>query len=161
MIITKNNIIDGFRSFADGHQFLTDFDYGPTYEIGTSRQMTFPYMWVSEVPSTLDIGGGSNIVPNHSYNIFFLDQVSDAINPLDGNGLETTNAAEVMSDTFQYAQDFIIWFQSVFSTVGAKLSPQITYTPVFDETQDKVYGYFITISFRTVFKNCVLPWEEE
>ena len=45
-IITINQLIKLFNDFSDSHLQLKDFGYGPTSEIGTTRQMNFPYLWV-------------------------------------------------------------------------------------------------------------------
>jgi hypothetical protein len=47
MITSLNQFIKYFESFVEAHDQLNDFGYGSTSEIGRSKDMQFPYLWVT------------------------------------------------------------------------------------------------------------------
>ena len=61
-IITLNQLIQMFNDFSTDHLQLNDFGYGPTSDIGTSKNMSFPYLWVthSQASSIVDFKQNSN-----------------------------------------------------------------------------------------------------
>ena len=43
-----NQIVSIFRDLAIRHEMVNDFGYGPSYNIGASRPMKFPYIWLEQ-----------------------------------------------------------------------------------------------------------------
>jgi hypothetical protein len=160
MIITINQLIGAFKEFADNHVFLKDFGYGPTWEIGTTRQMEFPYMWVSHTPNSTISFQNRTAIPTLSFFCFMLDQRNDMEGD-DINGLNSDNTGEVMSDTFQFIQDFITFLSIDMQQYGVMLQENLNVTPVYDETQDKAFGWFVEIDLKLKHVNCVIPWRED
>lgn len=158
-IITLNQLINWFSQFQQNHFFLKDFGFGETYDIGTSRQMTFPYMWVT-LNDDNNIATGSNIksaIPDLSFSIMFMDKINIQENYLDTNGFPSDNSQEILSDTLQYLQDFITYIQQNWGQYGVFISQDINFYPVVDETPDKATGMLARVVLRTRQVNCIIP----
>ena len=77
-IVSLNQLVEWFESFADRHYFLKDFGFGEPYDIGTTRQMEFPYMWLT-LDDTSIIATGTNVksaIPDYSFRVFFMDKIN-------------------------------------------------------------------------------------
>ena len=158
-IVSLNQLIEWFESFADRHYFLKDFGFGEPYDIGTTRQMEFPYMWVT-LNDTSSIATGTNVksaIPDYSFGIFFMDKINIQENYLDQNGFQSDNSQQILSDTIQYMQDLITEIQQDWAQYGVMLSSDVTFNPVIDETQDKSTGISAQFTLRTRQVNCVIP----
>ena len=146
-----------FRAFKDAHLQINDFGYGPVSDISTATEMEFPYMWVTHTqPSVINYKRHSQI-PSWNFSFLFLDQINQQTNHSEENGLNTDNQEDIMSDQFQIAQDFLI-FLGTLKDYGVMLEEQtINAEPFFDETTDKVSGFVMSISVKTIHSNCVYP----
>jgi hypothetical protein len=150
-IITINQLNDKFKGFVDKHYFLNDYGMGPTSEIGTSRQMEFPYMWVTLGDNT-QIGTANNTaIPKLDITFIFADQIN---NQATG---DLFNQVENLSDCFQYAQDLITWISTELNQFGVKLDGDARLYPVIDETVDSVNGWAMTLILKLTHHNCVIP----
>jgi hypothetical protein len=152
-IISLNQIVKLMNDFSDASLFLNDFGFGHTSDIGTSVQMTFPYMWVTPQPSTI---GNINktTIPSYNFSIIFADRINDEPNNNNTNGENSNNGQEILSDMFQVAQDFITYANSNWNVYGVILEDSITITPTMDATDDKVNGWVLDIVLKTKFINC-------
>jgi hypothetical protein len=158
-IITLNQIIEWFQDFATRHFMIKDFGFGEPYDIGTSRQMQFPYMWVmmnedSVIATSTNI---RNAIPEFSFSVMFMDKINIQENYLKTNGFNSDNSQEILSDMVQILQDLITEIQQEWGRYGVLFSQDVSFFPLIDETQDKSTG----ISGRFVFKlrqvNCDIP----
>jgi hypothetical protein len=159
-IITINEIIDLFQSFADGHKQLNDFGVGPASDIGTSRQMEFPYMWTIPNDGTITTSNNSQ-TPVHSFTFRIVDRINQQNNYKNINGIDSDNQQETLSDTFQIAQDLILFIKTELRIVGIVIDNEdgITVEKIFDETTDKVTGHAVTIDLKTRHINCAIPYD--
>ncbi len=156
-IVTLNIIGKLMRDFQLANDMLNDFGIGNTFDIGTSRQMKFPYMWVTPQPSSV-INLNRTTLPIFNFSIIFADQLNDSPNVLDRNGEESNNGLEILSDTFQYAQDFITYVLTNWSQYGLLIDDEtISISPTYDATDDKVNGWVLDIQFKAKYVNCELP----
>lgn len=158
-IVSLNQLVKWFESFADRHYFLKDFGFGEPYDIGTTRQMEFPYMWVT-LNDTSVIATGTNVksaIPDYSFSVFFMDKINIQENYLDANGFQSDNSQQILSDTIQYVQDLITEIQQDWAQYGVMISSDVTFNPVIDETQDKSTGISAQFTLRTRQVNCVIP----
>ena len=158
-IVSLNQLVTWFEAFADNHFFLKDFGFGEPYDIGTTRQMEFPYMWLT-LDDTSVIATGTNVksaIPDYSFRVFFMDKINIQENYLDQNGFQSDNSQEIISDTVQYLQDLITYIQQNWGQYGVLLSADVTFSPVIDETQDKATGISASITLRTRQVNCIIP----
>lgn len=158
-IISLNQLINWFQLFQQNHFFLKDFGFGEPYDIGTSRQMTFPYMWVT-MNEDSSIATGSNnksAVPDLSFSIMFMDKINNQENYLDTNGFPSDNSQEILSDCIQYLQDLVTEIQLNWGTYGVLLSQDVSFYPAVDETTDKSTGIVARFVLRTRQVNCIIP----
>jgi hypothetical protein len=156
-IISLNQMVDLFSGFADRHYFLNDFGFGPTSEIGTSRQMDFPYMWVSLNENSLINPQNRTAIPELSFSVLFMDKTNIQSNYLEINGDNSDNIQEILSDMLQVLQDFITEVQVDWGNYGIIFQDVINCFPATDETQDKVNGWVGQFSFKLKHSNCILP----
>jgi len=156
-IISLNQIVDLFSGFADRHYFLNDFGFGPTSEIGTSRQMDFPYMWVSLNDNSSINPQNKTAIPELSFSILFMDKTNIQSNYLNINGDDSNNIQEILSDTLQTLQDFVTEVQVDWGNYGIMFQDTINCFPATDETQDKVNGWVGQFTFKLKHSNCILP----
>lgn len=157
-IITINEVIEHFNQFVNKHAFLRDFGYGPTSNIGTSRQMKFPYLWITHrAPSNIQVSNRQQ-VPELLLTFLMVDQVNDQENVLNSTDSSSDNQQEILSDTFQYCQDLITYIITEMRASGIQLNDDtITVEPVYEETQDKVTGWMMDIRFDMMHINCDIP----
>lgn len=156
-IISLNQIVDLFASFAEQHYFIKDFGYGATSEIGTSRQMMFPYLWLSlDQTSTITIQN-KTAIPQYGITILFMDKINIQKNYLDINGVNSDNSQEVLSDTLQLLQDLITEIEVNWGNYGLRIEGDVTCFPGVDETTDKVCGWVGQFNLRVKHSNCITP----
>lgn len=156
-IISLNQIIALFKDFADRHYFINDFGYGATSDIGTSRQMVFPYMWVTTTQDSVIRIGNKTAIPDLSFVVLFMDKTNNQENYLDINGVNSNNVQEILSDTLQVLQDFVTEIQVNYGKYGLMLTEDVRCYPGIDETQDSVNGWIGEFILRITHSNCILP----
>lgn len=157
-IITINQLIEMFQTFSDKHFQLNDFGYGPTSEIGKSRDMKFPYLWITHSQSSTININSRNQTPILNLTFIIVDQINDQKNYLNINGNDSNNIQEIMSDTFQTIQDLIHYCLTELGKMGVKiLEEQMNINPIMDETTDKVSGWSIDLTLQLMHLNCVTP----
>jgi hypothetical protein len=158
-IITLNQLISWFQSFQERHYFLKDFGFGEPYDIGTSRQMLFPYMWVTmNEDSVIPVSSNNKTaIPEFSFSILFMDKINIQENYLNTNGFNSDNSQEILSDAVQTLQDLITEIQSYWHQYGVLFSQDVSFFPVVDETQDKSTGINARIVLRVKQVNCIIP----
>ena len=158
-IVTLNQLINWFQLFQQNHYFLKDFGFGEPYDIGTSRQMDFPYMWVT-MNEDSSIATGSNVksaIPDLSFSIMFMDKINNQPNYLNTNGFASDNSQEILSDCVQYLQDIITHIQQNWGQYGVLISQDVSFYPAVDETTDKATGVVARVVLRTRQVNCIIP----
>lgn len=147
-ITTLNKLLSKFEEFADLHPQLNDYGFGPTSEIGTNRAMEFPYLWVSfQTDSSIRVSNNV-FTPELRFYFLFMDQISDGGIQPEGNGENTNNGQEILSDTFQYLQDFINYLATTLKSERIIISEDIRCFPAEDDTKDKVNGWVAEIVLR-------------
>lgn len=158
-IITLNQLVSWFSDFQKRHYFLKDFGFGETYDIGTSRQMGFPYMWVSLNDNSVISTQNNNrsAVPQFSFSVLFMDKINIQDNYQNTNGFDSDNSQEILSDCVQYLQDLITEIQQDWLQYGVLFSSDVSFQPVVDETQDKSTGILANLTFKLKQVNCIIP----
>lgn len=156
-IITLNNVIKLLKQFADGHGQLNDFGFGDFADIGTSRQMQHPFMWVNVAPSTVTYNENKTILPILALQVAIMDQTNDQANTLNENGYESNNVSEILSDTLQILLDLIGEISRNFGKYGIVIDGDLSYEPMIDETDDSSNGWLLDISLKLQHSSCVIP----
>ena len=158
-IVSLNQLIRWFQTFQENHYFLKDFGFGEPYDIGTSVQMDFPYMWVTmnEDSNIATASNNKSAIPDISFSIMFMDKINNQPNYLDTNGFQSNNSVEILSDTLQCLQDLIVYIQQNWQQYGVLISQDVSFYPAVDETTDKATGIVGRFVLRTRQVNCIIP----
>jgi hypothetical protein len=156
-IISLNQIINLFQSFSERNYFIKDFGYGPTSDIGTSRQMDFPYMWLSLDQNSTIVIENKTAIPQYGITILFMDKINIQKNYLDINGVNSDNSQEVLSDMLQLLQDLITEIETQWGNYGLRIDGNVNCFPGVDETTDKVNGWVAQFTLRVKHSNCITP----
>lgn len=151
--ITINQLVKIFRQWSEKHKMINDFGFGPVWDFGMSKEMNYPAMWVDFNPSSYYNVSKTNITPSYSFIILFVDKENIQENVLNENGYLSNNVADIMSDMEQLCRDFIS-FINMNTKIGISVEGNVNLTNVIDETQDKVYGFSMTLNIRTPFYLC-------
>jgi hypothetical protein len=150
-----------FEDFATAHLQLNGFGYGPTSEIGTSKKMDFPYLWITHrTPSNIVVSNKTQI-PEVRLTFIIVDQLNNQVNLADANGSNSTNEQEVLSDCFQIAQDLVNYISTQMGQFGVMLMDEsISIEPVYDETPDAASGWVMDVALKLKHSNCITPLGE-
>jgi len=151
--LSLNKIINIFRDFSIRHEMLNDFGYGPSYNIGASRQMRFPYLWVENTQSST-IGGINGYKEiQHTFTLFVMDKIN----------MGDINYDQLMSDC-HYILDTLV--QEISQTRyyvdnNLNIFGDVIFTPVVEATDDNVNGWSceITLSHPQRITPCNSPIE--
>lgn len=156
-IITFNQLMRLFKQFQTSHPQLNDFDYGQTYDIGTSRVMQFPYMWAtSEIDSTIQVTN-KIVQPFENLTILLCDKINEQRNILNSNGENSNNGQEVISDMKLIALDLVTEIVNNWGQYGVSIEGDVPTFVVSDETDDKVNGVGIRLTLKEKYLNCEIP----
>jgi hypothetical protein len=156
-IVSLNQIINLFQSFSERNYFIKDFGYGPTSDIGTSRQMNFPYLWLSLDQNSTIVIQNKTAIPQYGITVLFMDKMNIQKNYLDINGVNSDNSQEVLSDMLQLLQDLITEIETQWGNYGLRIEGNVNCFPAVDETQDKVNGWVGQFILRVKHSNCITP----
>ena len=157
-IKTYNELIEEFKLFSDAHFQLKDFGNGPTSDIGVSRKMDFPYLWITHrTPSSITVGNKIQI-PDMVLTFIVVDQINNQDNYEDTNGVDSDNQQEILSDTLQIVQDLINYISQNLGSRGVSLLENtVNIEPTYDDTDDRVTGWVIDLTLRLKHLNCITP----
>jgi len=148
-----NQIISIFRDLSIRHEMVNDFGYGPTYNIGASQPMKFPYIWVeqgqAQVLKSLN-GYKENI---YTFQVYCMDKINKG----------DDNYDEIISDT-KFILDSIISDMSqhqYYVDFNISLYLDIVMDVVTEATDDNVNGWVATISLKNPvrYTPCNVPIE--
>lgn len=140
---TRNQIAAFFHSFRVAHYQLKDDGYGDFPEVGQSRGMNYPIIWVNPQPVTID---GNEF--SHEYVIAIADRVLS----------DESNELEVESDTFQIGQDLLAFLDDQ-SDHDWEIETDGQLVPFTEKWKDDVAGWLLTVSIKTNFDydSCAVP----
>ena len=148
-----NQIISIFRDLSIRHEMVNDFGYGPTYNIGASQPMKFPYIWVeqgqAQVLKSLN-GYKENI---YTFQVYCMDKINKG----------DDNYDEIISDT-KFILDSIISDMSqhqYYVDFNISLYLDIVMDVVTEATDDNVNGWVANISLKNPvrYTPCNVPIE--
>ena len=146
-------IISIFKDLSLRHEMVADWGYGPTYNIGASRQMRFPYIWVENTQSETikSINGYKENL--YGFTIFCLDKINKG----------DDNYDQIISDT-HYILDTIIQEiaqHKYYVDMNLSIDGNIIFQPVVEATDDNSNGWQadITIKVPIRYTYCNSPIE--
>jgi hypothetical protein len=155
MILTYNQILKEFKTFATNHKQIENFGNGDLWEIVEHNQLTdfnYPLFWVADQPANLGDGTFT-----WNFNVMAMDLVNK----------DESNENDVKSDMCQVLLDCVSYFEQKTATsnnvdwLKVNLVRSGTLTSFTERFQDELTGWGMNIGFRLPFSynNCDLPIE--
>jgi len=151
---TINQIVTLFSYFAQAHPLKPDFGFGEVSQLGTSRQMGFPYVWMFSDTSN-GVTNANNQTPIFNLTFLLVDKINIQNNYNNINGSGSNNEQEVLSDMYQLAQDLVTYIQKELTRYKISLTEGgFTTQTLYRETNDVVSGYRLDLSIRVPYTSC-------
>jgi hypothetical protein len=155
MILTYNQILKEFKTFATNHKQIENFGNGDLWEIVEHNQLTdfnYPLFWVADQPANLGDGTFT-----WNFNVMAMDLVNK----------DESNENDVKSDMCQVLLDCVSYFEQKTATsnnvdwLKVNLVRSGTLTSFTERFSDELTGWGMNIGFRLPFSynNCDLPIE--
>lgn len=136
--LSLNKIISIFNDFQIREKMLNDFGFGTSDQIGASREMLFPFMWVELISTQYT---DNMLAEIYTFEISFMDKVM--------NGQE--NYSDVLSDQQYIYRQFIgeLNRHPYYNDMGLKiLESAVSGQPVYLSLDENVNGFTITIQIK-------------
>jgi len=155
MILTYNQILKEFKTFATNHKQIQNFGNGDLWEIVEHNQLAdfnYPLFWVADQPANLGDGTFT-----WNFNVMAMDLVNK----------DESNENDVKSDMCQVLLDCVSYFEQKTATsnnvdwLKVNLVRSGTLTSFTEKFEDELTGWGMNIGFRLPFSynNCDLPIE--
>tara|TARA_R100000544_G_C2221093_1_gene57611 strand:+ start:486 stop:953 length:468 start_codon:yes stop_codon:yes gene_type:complete len=155
MILTYNQILKEFKTFATNHKQIQNFGNGDLWEIVEHNQLAdfnYPLFWVADQPANLGDGTFT-----WNFNVMAMDLVNK----------DESNENDVKSDMCQVLLDCVSYFEQKTATsnnvdwLKVNLVRSGTLTSFTERFSDELTGWGMNIGFRLPFSynNCDLPIE--
>ena len=155
MILTYNQILKDFQTFATNHKQIQNFGNGDLWEIVEHNQLAdfnYPLFWVADQPANLGDGTFT-----WNFNVMAMDLVNK----------DESNENDVKSDMCQVLLDCVSYFEQKTATsnnvdwLKVNLVRSGTLTSFTERFSDELTGWGMNIGFRLPFSynNCDLPIE--
>ena len=155
MILTYNQILKEFKTFATNHKQIENFGNGDLWEIVEHNQLTdfnYPLFWVADQPANLGDGTFT-----WNFNVMAMDLVNK----------DESNENDVKSDMCQVLLDCVSYFEQKTATsnnvdwLKVNLVRSGTLTSFTERFEDELTVWGMNIGFRLPFSynNCDLPIE--
>lgn len=142
-MITYNNIINAFATFASEHSQINSFGYGSIEDVGATQVKQYPYLFVSPKSSIL-----GDAYATLKFNILLMDKLKE----------DNTNEQEIHSDVLSIIGDFRSWLdRSSYSEFS--VTEQNNIYPFSQRFGDYVAGWTYELELKTEMINglCNIP----
>jgi hypothetical protein len=151
--LSINRIVSIFQDLSIRQEMVNDFGYGPAYNIGASREMKFPYIWIENNSTTTQKSDNGLKVNLYTFTIYCMDKIN----------FGEDNYNEIISDT-HYILDTMISEVSqhrYYVDMNLSIDSDINFLPVVEATDDNVNGWQcdITIKMPVRYTYCNSPIE--
>lgn len=151
--LSINKIISIFRDLSLRQEMVNDFGFGPTFNIGASRQMKFPYIWVEQ-------GSTTTVRSEYGYREIYISLTVYCMDKIN-NGED--NYDNLISDTHYILDTMIseIDQHKFYRDMNISLVDNITMEPVLEGTDDNVNGWMADMAFKIPIRYtpCNIPIE--
>lgn len=151
--VSINKIVSIFQDLAIRQEMLNDFGYGPAYNIGASREMLFPYIWIENNSTTTQKSDNGFKVNLYTFTFYCLDKIN----------FGEDNYNEIISDTHYILDTMIseISQHKYYVDMNLSIEGDINFLPVVEATDDNVNGWQcdITIKQPVRYTYCNSPIE--
>lgn len=145
-----SNIVNIFKDISIRHKMINDFGFGPEYNIGASRPMFFPYMWVTTVGGGWVKSGNYFHEKNYEFKVYIIDKINKGDN----------NWEDIHSDT-EYIINTVLTelIQNPVYIDMNIVADNIDITPIIEWSDDNSNGWVADILIRVPMRYtpCVNP----
>ena len=149
--LNLNQIVSIFEDLAIRQQQVNDFGYGPAYNIGASRQMKFPYVWVENNQSVTPRSQNGYKEHLYTFTIICVDKIN----------FGEDNYEEIISNCHFILDSMIqeVSQHKFYVDYNLSIANDITFTPVVEAFDDNVNGWScdITIKHPIRYTPCNTP----
>ena len=149
--LNLNQIVSIFKDLAIRQNQVNDFFYGPTYNIGASRQMNFPYIAIENSSSTTVKSANGFKEHLYTFTIYCLDKIN----------FGEDNYEELISNCHFILDSMIqeVAQHKFYVDFNLSIANDIIFTPVVEAFDDNVNGWSceITIKHPIRYTPCNTP----
>lgn len=135
-----SKIISIFRDISVRHKQINDFGYGQKFDIGASRSMLFPYLWVEPTRHTWNQTDNRFRDVTYTFNVYIMDK----INKGDSNWEDTHSDTEYILSTILTE----ISQHQYYVEMGIIMDGDVDIEPEMEETDDNSNGWKANLSLR-------------
>lgn len=141
---TINQIIKTFEDIASAHKQIADFGYGDIWEVGASREINYPVMWVNVQPAS---SNGKELT--YKFNLIFMDLVKK----------DESNELEVLSDQILIALDVLSTLDNPANQDNFIMNRTSSFEPFTERFDDEVSGWSVSVEIRVpiTYDRCQIP----
>ena len=138
--LNLNQIVSIFEDLSIRQQQINDFGYGPAYNIGASRQMKFPYIWIENTQSISPRSANGYKEHLYTFTIYCVDKINFG----EDNYEEIISNCHFILDTMiqEVAQ------HKFYIDYNLSIANDIIFTPVVEATDDNVNGWSCEITIK-------------
>jgi len=148
-----NQLVKIIEDISVRHKQINSFGYGSTHEIGTVKEMVYPYLWCTlQSGGTVTTNDRNNLTEiNLEFTLIVADILSD-VNSTE-RGQKSTNGLEISSDTNQILLDIIseINGHPYYTQNRISIKNDVSIDPTFDERDDNVNAWLANITISMPF----------
>ena len=151
--VSINKIVSIFQDLSIRQEMVYDFGYGPAYNIGASKEMKFPYIWIENNNTTTQKSDNGYKVNLYTFTIYCMDKIN----------FGEDNYNEIISDTHYILDTMVaeISQHKYYVDMNLSIDGDINFLPVVEATDDNVNGWQcdITIKHPIRYTYCNSPIE--
>lgn len=138
--LNLNQIVSIFEDLALRQQQVNDFIYGPTYNIGASRQMNFPYIAIENSQSISPRSANGYKEHLYTFTLYCLDKIN----------FGEDNYEEIISNCHFILDSMIqeIAQHKFYIDFNLSIANDIVFTPVVEAFDDNVNGWSCDITIK-------------
>jgi hypothetical protein len=130
--LSLNKVISEFKQFALDHKMINDFGVGDPWDLAASKQVTYPVMWCTFMPS--------NMTPSNQRSGNATLKLKMAIIFGDLTQKDESDQTEVWSDQMGVALDFFAWYYQYFQDLDIDAGAT-TLVPFTESMDDQITGW--------------------
>ena len=138
---TLNKLVELVQLVSQNHRMVKDFRFGPLWNMNALRDLMTPYLWLEEQGSSMTMGNGYKKTALYTFKLYCMDRIQK----------DESNYTEILSDT-KFILDTIMTEldqHPLFVELGLSMdSADITFEPVYEETDTNSNGHSCTFTFR-------------
>jgi len=138
--LAYSKLIAIFRDISARNKNLNDFGFGQTSEVGASRPMLFPFLWVEPSQTRSVRVEGGYLTDIISFNFYLMDKIKQG----------ESNWEDILSDT-KYTLDTIITEitqHRYYRELDISLANDIVMQPFIEQFDDNTNGWVAGIDFK-------------